>query len=188
MVLDIAELDFIGAAGLLVVSNAEKRLAELGAELTVRSTSDLVNRLLDLMEQAEVSDSNEHFPSTAISDQRNLGACLMFRGSLVVVARARFRRATAMPADPDVVDGVLRLVVDLAVLRERGRRGECVHSSAPSWGDAPRAWAGPSLMRVDTLSRWKYPSLGGSCVLRNSKFPREEGLFRVFQAVFTSTS
>ena len=89
MVLDIAELDFIGAAGLLAVSNAEKRLAELGAELTVRSTSDLVNRLLDLMEQAEVSDSNEHFPSTAISDQRTWAACLSSRSSLVVVARAR---------------------------------------------------------------------------------------------------
>jgi len=27
---------------------------------------------------------------------------------------AAFRRVTAMPADPDVVDGALRLVVDLA--------------------------------------------------------------------------
>jgi anti-anti-sigma regulatory factor len=35
MVLDVAELDFLGTAGLLAISNAEKRLAVSGVALTL---------------------------------------------------------------------------------------------------------------------------------------------------------
>ena len=41
IVLDAAELEFIEAAGSLAVSNAEKRLAKLGAKLALRSPSAL---------------------------------------------------------------------------------------------------------------------------------------------------
>ena len=49
MVLDVVELDFLGTAELLAISNAEKRLAVSGVTLTLRSPSALVNRLLGIM-------------------------------------------------------------------------------------------------------------------------------------------
>ena len=55
MVLDLSALHWIGAAGLLAVVNAEKRLAEIGTKLTIRSPSALVNRLLGIMEKAETA-------------------------------------------------------------------------------------------------------------------------------------
>src|SRR5580658_5004869 len=55
MVLDLADLVFMGAAGLVAISNAEKRLAALGIRLMIQSPSALVNRLLGIMEITESS-------------------------------------------------------------------------------------------------------------------------------------
>ena len=63
VVLDLSELEFIGAAGMMAVANAEKRLSELGVRLTVRSPSELVNRLLSIMGEAEISRLDRHVAS-----------------------------------------------------------------------------------------------------------------------------
>ena len=54
MVLDLSALDFIGVAGMVAVANAEKRLTEIGATLTIRSPSELVNRLAGMRDTAHM--------------------------------------------------------------------------------------------------------------------------------------
>ena len=49
VVLDLSELDFIGAAGLLALAHAERSFAEAGVELSLRTPSRLVHRLLATM-------------------------------------------------------------------------------------------------------------------------------------------
>ncbi|HEY1829354.1 MAG TPA: ANTAR domain-containing protein [Acidimicrobiales bacterium] len=127
LVLDLSELEFVEAAGLVAISNAERRFADLGTTMTVRSASALVNRVLTIMETAEASrleralpgherlgpeDLNEMVPAPTRSDSQ--------------VSDVDLRRVTAMPADTDVVDGALRLVVELALSCVNGADGVSV--------------------------------------------------------------
>jgi anti-anti-sigma factor len=127
LVLDTTELEFMGPAGLLAVSCAEKRLAASGSKLIVRSPSALVNRLLDIMEPAELSGLER-----ASSGHRHLGpeqsggTRVMLRQSRADNSTGDFRRVTALPVDPDVIDGALRLVVDLARVCVPGADGVSV--------------------------------------------------------------
>jgi anti-anti-sigma factor len=114
IVLDLAGLVFMGAAGLVAISNAEKRLAALGVTLMVRSPSALVNRVLGIMELAEISrlerdPEHGHLGPEQVGET---GIGSPWIGSSI--SNTDLRRVTAMPADPDVVDGALRLVVELA--------------------------------------------------------------------------
>jgi anti-anti-sigma factor len=115
MVLDLAGLVFMGAAGLVAVSNAEKRLAALGVTLMVKSPSALVNRLLGIVELAEMSLLERDLPEHGHLGPEQMGETGI--GSPWIGSRISnrdLRRVTAMPSDPDVVDGALRLVVELA--------------------------------------------------------------------------
>ena len=115
MVLDLAKLQFMGAAGLVAISNAEQRLAGLDVVLTVRSPSALVNRLLGIMELAETSRLARTLPAHAHLGPEQLStpnrAAQRFAPTL---GTKDLRRVTAMPTDPDVIDGALRLIVELA--------------------------------------------------------------------------
>ena len=109
--LDLSELEFIGTAGIVAEANAEKRLAEMGAVLTLRSPSGLVNRLLAVTETPEmtrlfdpVTSDGEHLQATEESEVASL---VFARGS--GSRSAEFRRVTSMPSDPLVIDGALRL-------------------------------------------------------------------------------
>jgi anti-anti-sigma factor len=115
VVLDLSALAFIGAAGMVAISNAEKRLADLGTRLTVRSPSVLVNRLLDMMETAEEARLERARPEHGHlgPEDPSVGS---FPPAMIAPSRPKtdLRRVSALPADPDVVDGALRLVVELA--------------------------------------------------------------------------
>jgi anti-anti-sigma factor len=127
IVLDAAELDFMGPAGFLVVCSAEKRIAASGSKLTVRSPSALVNRLLDIMELAELSRLERALPDRGhLGPEQRGEMALVFPQSHGDNSTEDFRRATAMPVDPDVIDGALRLVVDLARVCVRGADGVSV--------------------------------------------------------------
>ena len=115
MILDLGKLDFMGAAGLIAVTNAENRLASLGVPLKVQSPSALVNRLLGIMEQAETarlersSPEHDHLGPEQIADAQM--STQRYASSL---STKDLRRVTSMPTDPDVVDGALRLIVELS--------------------------------------------------------------------------
>jgi anti-anti-sigma regulatory factor len=127
MVLDLAKLDFMSAAGLVAISNAEKRLAALDVILTVKSPLTLVNRVLGLMEQAEALRLERAGPEHAHLGPEELGqpswSAQRFASSL---GTKDLRRVTGMPADPDVIDGALRLVVELALANVAGADGVSV--------------------------------------------------------------
>jgi anti-anti-sigma factor len=115
MTLDLAQLEFMGPAGLIAVTNAENRLSSEGVMLKIQSPSALVNRLLGIMELAERARRDE-----SSSEHGHLGPEQMaefnestqrFASSL---STKDLRRVTGMPTDPDVVDGALHLIVDLA--------------------------------------------------------------------------
>ena len=54
VVLDMAAVDFFGAAGLGVIAGLVRRLQPSGGEVTVRGPSAMVRRLLDITGLAEV--------------------------------------------------------------------------------------------------------------------------------------
>ena len=115
MTLDLANLDFMGAAGLIAVTNAENRLASVGVALRVQSPSALVNRLLGMMEDAEAKRVARASPEQGHLGPEQMADAQMptqrFASSL---STKDLRRVTSMPTDPDVVDGALRLIVELS--------------------------------------------------------------------------
>ena len=127
MVIDVAKLDYLGVAGLLAISNAEKRLAASDVTLTIRSPSALVNRLLGIMELAEAAHRERALPAHDHLGPEQLGErgaqTQRFASSL---STQDLRRVTALPADPDVIDGALRLIVELARISIREADGVSV--------------------------------------------------------------
>jgi anti-anti-sigma factor len=127
MVLDVAELDFMGAAGLLAISDAKKRLAALGVTLTFQSPSALVSRRLRIVELAESSRLERAFPKNGRLGPEQLGETSAlsphFASSL---SSEDLRRLTALPTDPDVINGALRLIVELARISIGGADGVSV--------------------------------------------------------------
>jgi hypothetical protein len=125
MVLDVAQLEFLGVAELLAIANAERRLARSGVTLTLRSPSALVNRLLEIMERSEVSRRQRALGGHLGPEQ--LGGGDMASGrSAPGLSTADLRKMTALPADPDVIDGALALIVELARLSIGGADGVSV--------------------------------------------------------------
>jgi anti-anti-sigma factor len=127
MVLDLAKLDFMSAAGLVAIANAEERLAALDVILTVQSPSTLMNRVLGLMEQGHTSRFERALPEHAHLGPEQLGqpseSSHRFASSL---GTQDLRRLTGMPTDPDVIDGALHLVVELALAGVAGSDGVSV--------------------------------------------------------------
>jgi anti-anti-sigma regulatory factor len=124
VVLDLTELEFIGAAGLVALANAEKSFAEAGVELTVRTPSRLVERLLGGMEMNEVARLDL---ALARLGREQAGRTRHRSNPTSSEASCQdLRRVTAIPTDPDVVDGALRLVVELAQISVRGADGVSV--------------------------------------------------------------
>jgi len=113
MILDLAELDFMGAGGLIAVSNAERRLAAMGVTLLIRSPSALVNRLVGMIEVAERRGERSASARGHLGPEQVSETVTSPRFGSTLSAKD-LRRVTAIPADPDVVDGALRLIVELA--------------------------------------------------------------------------
>jgi anti-anti-sigma factor len=122
VVLDLSGLEFMGSDGLVAVANAEKRLAGMGTKLTVRSSSAILNRLLGIAEVIDMSQFNDldseriHLGPEQLGDAIGSSHKRRPRG-----LTKELRKITGLPADPDVIDGALRLVVELA--------RSCVHGA-----------------------------------------------------------
>jgi anti-anti-sigma factor len=115
VVLDLAELDLMDLAGLRAIAFATSRLVASGGEVTIRSLAPLVARTLDvtwlggLIALELTGPARERLGTeqsvTAPGTPVRGGAPSSVHGS---------RQVTAILADDDVVDGALRLVVELA--------------------------------------------------------------------------
>jgi ANTAR domain/GAF domain len=127
-VLDLSELEFMKPSDSKEVDNVERRLAVFGVRLTSHLPAELVNRLLELVERRDTTpefDHNyaggSHDPTsptmTAPGTRRSLGRYDSMRD---------LRKVTSLPTDPDVIDGVLRLVVELTRAMVRGADGVSV--------------------------------------------------------------
>jgi anti-anti-sigma regulatory factor len=124
--LDLSDLKFMGPAGMIAIANAEKRLAEAGTALTLRSPTALIQRLLGIMESAEASRlmwaSREHGHLGAEQLVDDASGEIRVHGSW----SDDLGKVTAMPTNPDVVDGALNLLVELTHSRVQGADGVSV--------------------------------------------------------------
>ena len=127
VVLDLSELEFIGAAGLLALAHAERSFAEAGIELSLRTPSRLVRRLLATIGPTEIDRLDQ-----ALASVGELGAEQVRESNCPAVASNSkpttedVRPVTAISAAPDMVDGVLRLVAELVRVSVSGADGVSV--------------------------------------------------------------
>jgi anti-anti-sigma regulatory factor len=127
VVLDLAGLDFIGAAGLVALANAERSFAEAGVELTIRTPPRLLQRFLSAMDTTDVARLDQalarigHLGREQIGESRD--TCPLPTSQ---VSTADLRNVTAVETDSGVVDGALRLVVELARTSVSGADGVSV--------------------------------------------------------------
>jgi len=127
VVLDLAELGFVNGWGLGVIAARASHLRRSGGTLAVRSPSALVMRLLDITGVAElvlVDSSGPPRCHLGAEQPGEIAAGLLGTGPYHLPVHVG--RLTAIPADTDVVDGALRLVVALARATVGGADGASV--------------------------------------------------------------
>jgi len=126
-VVDLSGTHFMGVAGLRVLETGAERLAACGRRLTIRSPSILVSAMLDITGLADIV--NVEHPDQG---RGHLGPeqTAAVPGTPVTTdgdsLTKHLRRVTAIPADDDVVDGALGLVVALARATVGGADGVSV--------------------------------------------------------------
>jgi anti-anti-sigma factor len=123
VVLDLAELDFMDGAGIHVIASAAARLQPLGGMLVVRSPSFIVHRLLDISGVTPNVRIEEIEVLSHLGPEQTVDAAVAASRSDTLT---HLRKVTAIPADDDVVDGALRLVVALARATVGGADGVSV--------------------------------------------------------------
>jgi anti-anti-sigma factor len=115
VVLDLAELDFMNGWGLGVIAVQASRLRRSGGTLTIRSPSAMVLRLLDITGVAEVVLLEHPDPRRGhLGAEQSSAIADALLGTEPYHLPPHVGKITAIPADTDVVDGALRLVVALA--------------------------------------------------------------------------
>ncbi|MCW2601181.1 MAG: histidine kinase [Frankiales bacterium] len=126
VVLDLTELDFIDGAGLGVIAGAADRLVARGGGLIVRSASPFLVRVLATLGLSELLRGEQAAPMPGrLGPEQSVGRPGAPDG--IGTPRAtQPRRITAIPADNDVVDSALRLVVALARATVGGADGVSV--------------------------------------------------------------
>lgn len=126
LILDLANVTFLDASGLGVLSEASARLARSGGRLTLRSVPRSVRRTLDISGVAALVEFDEVEHAV-----RPLGAEERADQADTATGRPAPRnpglsRFGALPASNDTVDAALRLVVALASATVAGADGVSV--------------------------------------------------------------
>lgn len=127
LVLDVADLTFMDASGLRVLITASNRVGPDGGTLILRAVPKPVLRVLELTgftHLAEVlpDEAHDHLGREQI-DEALVAAAV---GGARPATSSHKRTVTAIPANNDVVDGALRLVVTLARATVGGADGVSV--------------------------------------------------------------
>jgi anti-anti-sigma factor len=161
VVLDLAELAFMNSWGLEVIATRASRLRSSHGVLTIRSPSVVVVRMLDITGVGDLVHIEHPEPS-----RHRLGAEQSIEVDDRPVARqpSGLRRhigmITAIPADADVVDGALRLVVALARATVEGADGVSV--SLRRHGEL--ATVAASDQTISDMDASQYATGEGPCV------------------------
>jgi len=110
VVLDLTDMDSIDAAGLAVIVSATSSLVASGGQLTIRSSSSEIARVLDSNWLAGLISLELPGPSRERlgSEQTAPVSATPLRAALPDVAQ-HLRRVKTVPANQGVVDGALRL-------------------------------------------------------------------------------
>jgi anti-anti-sigma factor len=127
VVLDLAGLEFMDSSGLDVIDSSAQRLAESGGALSIRSPSAMVRRLLTLV---GLLDLVRIEPPETISELPDFERYLDLPGTTPSAESgglSRYlRQVTALPSNDEVVNGALRLVVELSRVTVGGADGASV--------------------------------------------------------------
>jgi anti-anti-sigma factor len=127
VVVDFAELDFADLAGLRVVASAASRVVASGGGLTIRSPSTMVAKILDITHLNQlVRLESPSQPHERLGPEQSWLAPESVLRSEPPHAIHDLRKVSSIPADNDVVDGALRLVVALARATVGGADGVSV--------------------------------------------------------------
>jgi anti-anti-sigma factor len=124
---DLADLDYMNAAGLGVIAGAGQRVAGLEGHLTIRSPSPAVRHLLDrggLVGLTRTRPTDLSSPRLGPEGPTDPIQEAALHGSYNLAHT--LREVTAAPSNSDVVDGSLRLVVALARATVGGADGVSV--------------------------------------------------------------
>ena len=127
VVLDLAGCTFLDAAGLGVISDGIGRLHPSAGTLTLRSPSSMVRRLLRITGMVEsVVITEPELRAQRLGPEQAVHSPPEPARSGRSVLYPTLRKVSAIPADDDVVDGALRLVVALARATVSGAGGVSV--------------------------------------------------------------
>ena len=125
--LDLADIDFMGSAGLDVITAGVNRLREIGGDLTIRSASTLVIRLLEITGLSELVRFEGPVPDLEGQSPAEPFETPPAQAALGVDdLAAHLRQVMAIPADHHVIDSALQLVVSLARATVAGANGVSV--------------------------------------------------------------
>jgi anti-anti-sigma factor len=138
VVLDLADVSFMGAQGLGIIAAGSSRLRERGGQLTLRSPSRTVLRILDITGLDQVVQFEGGTAWARVVPLEPVAGAEQARGratSATTHTESDFRlqrllrSAAAVPASDDVIDAALRLVVALARATVGGADGVSVSLS-----------------------------------------------------------
>lgn len=127
VVLGLSAVSFMDAAGLGVIAVGAHRLRSLGGTLTLGEPSVMVRRLLDITGLAPFVRIEAGRPEPSrLGPEEPTGPQPVPVNTGTYAAPPRMRRMASIPADADVVDGALQLVVNLARATVAGADGVSV--------------------------------------------------------------
>jgi anti-anti-sigma factor len=126
VVLDLTDMDSVDAAGLALIAGAASTLIASGGRLLIRSSSSVVAQVLDINWLSGLISWEFPAPDRHHLGPEQLGSpSATAPGGQVEVAHS-LKAIAAIPANRDVVDGALRLVVALARATVGGADGASV--------------------------------------------------------------
>jgi anti-anti-sigma factor len=127
VVLDLARLEFMDASGLHLIARQAGHLAHSGGALTIRSPSEKIRRLLDIVGLSDLIrlDPSDRPPSRLGAEEQADAVDGSSRDSTHGLT-AILKMVTAVPSNEEVINGALQLVVALARATVGGADGVSV--------------------------------------------------------------
>jgi anti-anti-sigma factor len=125
--LDLADVAFMDASGLRVIARGVQRLGLVGGTLTLRAPPAKVQRILAITHMTDLVDIDPDEPAPArLGPEQSVALPTESLLSGPIGLTQPLRAVAAIPADDDLIDAALRLVVALARATVGGADGASV--------------------------------------------------------------